>query len=337
MRILICTPGFYPQIGGLETINLLLANELSKRGWEVVVATPVTFSGEDNYRYKVVRNPGCKELIKWVKWCDLFVHNSIVIKYLFPLFFIRKPFIVVHHSCSFNWDQTENIQSKIKRLVSLSASNIVVSEAVAQNLRLPQGYCVIHNYYNSDKFRLTNPNVRTGFIYIGRLSYEKGVDLLLNAYSEYRKRGGIMDLTIVGDGYLRGELETLSDKLGISGKVIFLGQKNSDELVDILNSKRTLILPSVCNEAFGIVILEAMACGCYCIGSDGDGIQEAMGSLGTLFRKSNIDSLTEAMLSSDLVEKEAFDNYQVRVTEHLKSFSLEEITSKYEKRFMSQI
>ena len=93
--------------------------------------------------------------------------------------------------------------------------------------------------------------------------------------------------------------------------------------------KRTLVLPSICNEAFGIVVLEAMACGCYCIGSDGDGIQEAMGNIGHLFKKADADSLATAMLESEFESDEKFLDYCVRVENHLQAFTLKNITERW--------
>lgn len=49
-----------------------------------------------------------------------------------------------------------------------------------------------------------------------------------------------------------------------------------------------MIVPSIYNEAFGIVTLEGLACGCRCIVSDGDGLHEAVGKYGTLFIKGDI-------------------------------------------------
>lgn len=326
MKILICTPVFYPSVGGLETINLLLGRELVRAGNEVVIVTPAVSCEPDNFPFRVVRCPDRKQLMALYKWCDIFVHNAIVLKYVYPILLFRKPFVAVHHSSTFNWDQSVNIQSFAKRMVSLFAHNISVSEAVANNLRLPHGYTVIHNFFDSSLFRITNRNERSGFVYVGRLSFEKGLFLLIDAYCEYLSKGGKMGLTIVGDGYQKSALEKLVMERGIGEKVLFTGIKRGEELCGILNNNRTLVLPSICKEAFGIVILEAMACGCYCIGSDGDGIQEAMGPFGKLFIKSDKDSLASAMVESDSLSEGDFVDYCEQNEAYLRSFSLNAIS-----------
>lgn len=94
-------------------------------------------------------------------------------------------------------------------------------------------------------------------LFIGRLIYYKGVDVLLDAFS--RVQGA--QLYIAGDGPLRQQLENQASSLGISGKVHFLGRQSDENIKALLNDCDIFVLPSVANsEAFGIVQIEAMAC-----------------------------------------------------------------------------
>jgi rhamnosyl/mannosyltransferase len=69
-------------------------------------------------------------------------------------------------------------------------------------------------------------------------------------------------LLIVGDGPLRNRLESLAVSLGVSDNVIFLGEIQNELLVPYYHATKVFVLPSVArSEAFGIVQLEAMACG----------------------------------------------------------------------------
>lgn len=337
MKVLMCTPVFYPSVGGLETINLLLAKELTSQGLEVTVVTPTSSEQTDSFPFTVVRRPNARQLMNLYRWCDVFVHNAIVLKYVFPAFTFRKPFIIVHHSCTFNWDQSKNFQYFAKRAICHLAKNIVVSKAVAENLGLSSGYTVINNFYDSSIFVNNNHCRRDGFVYVGRLSREKGVKLLIEAYKRYLEDAGTMTLTIVGDGAERRKLESLVESFGIQNMVSFTGVLNPVQLRSLLNECRTLVLPSICKEAFGIVILEAMACGCYCIGSDGDGIQEAMGGFGKMFRKNDIDSLVCAMKSSEEWNDSEYERYCSQVKVYLNSFSVHSILEKWISFFRSTI
>jgi glycosyltransferase involved in cell wall biosynthesis len=91
---------------------------------------------------------------------------------------------------------------------------------------------------------------------VGRLVYYKGIKFLIQAMAKVDAR-----LVIIGEGPLRAELERQAAINGISDRVIFLGQVDHN-LTSYYHASDVLALPS-CerSEAFGIVQLEAMACG----------------------------------------------------------------------------
>jgi len=91
---------------------------------------------------------------------------------------------------------------------------------------------------------------------VGRLVYYKGIEFLVRAMRKVDAK-----LVIIGDGPLRAELEREAASIGISGRVIFLGEVD-DNLVNYYHASDVFALPS-CerSEAFGIVQLEAMASG----------------------------------------------------------------------------
>lgn len=94
-------------------------------------------------------------------------------------------------------------------------------------------------------------------LFVGRLVYYKGVDVLLDAFSKVRGA----KLYIAGDGPLRPELEKKAADLGIKSNVLFLGHVDDERLSSLLNECDMLVLPSVAeSEAFGLVQIEAMAC-----------------------------------------------------------------------------
>jgi rhamnosyl/mannosyltransferase len=101
-------------------------------------------------------------------------------------------------------------------------------------------------------------------LFVGVLRPYKGVDVLLKAMARVRAR-----LVVVGRGPNRLELSGLAARLGISGRVLFLGEVSDSERRILLHACDVFVLPSIDNrEAFGIVQLEAMACGRPVIASD---------------------------------------------------------------------
>jgi glycosyltransferase involved in cell wall biosynthesis len=94
-------------------------------------------------------------------------------------------------------------------------------------------------------------------ISVGRLVYYKGFDCLLRAMVDVRGK-----LLIVGDGPLRGELQSLATELGIADKVAFAGEIQNARMAPYYHASDLFALASVArSEAFGIVQIEAMAAG----------------------------------------------------------------------------
>lgn len=103
-------------------------------------------------------------------------------------------------------------------------------------------------------------------IYIGRLSGEKGVSLLLDAWAKWGTDAPALD--IIGDGPLLGELQDLVRRNGIDKTITFSGQLSFHETQAKLAQAKLLILPSLCFEGFPMVIREAFALGVPVAASD---------------------------------------------------------------------
>lgn len=324
MKLLIYTPAFYPNTGGLETINMIICEQLHKNGFDITLITPQSNPQNDDYKfsYRIIRNTSIKSLWHWYNWCDIYIHSVLSLNGIWPLLICPKKWIVIHHTCYFHaWNGKPTINSRIKSFASRFSRNIAVSHAVAEKLHL-RNATIIHNAYNSQLFRITNTGTRRGFVYVGRLVTEKGVDLLIEAYKLYSSQScNHWDLTIIGDGP-----EMINFKNHNSDNNIhFIGKKNGEDLVKELNSKACMIVPSVYNEAFGIVALEGLACGCRCIVSDGDGLREAVGNCGTLFQKGNIKDLADKMLIEENIK--AID-YNI-ISKHLEHYTSAVVGSHY--------
>jgi len=123
---------------------------------------------------------------------------------------------------------------------------------------------------------------RLDLIFVGGLDsahYFKGVDILLKSLA-FLKSKRKWHLNIIGEGNLQPEYEALSKRLGLEKKVDFLGKLNETELIKNLQNSDLLILPSInSNEAFGLVLIEALACGVPVIASDLPGVRNVFTNL----------------------------------------------------------
>jgi glycosyltransferase involved in cell wall biosynthesis len=110
-------------------------------------------------------------------------------------------------------------------------------------------------------------------LYVGSFIRRKGVEFLIQAFPEIHAHHPQTRLVLVGDGPLKSEYSSTINRLGIQNSVDFLGWQSPDQVSEWMRNARLLILPSI-NEAYGVVLLEALASGTPCIASEVDGIVE---------------------------------------------------------------
>ncbi len=143
-------------------------------------------------------------------------------------------------------------------------------------------------------------------LFVGRVVYQKGLDLLLHALGALRELS--WQLTIVGDGPLRPTLEKLAENLGIGGRIRFSGWKKEAELVAEYHQANLFVYPSR-HEGMPNAVLEAMAAGLPVIATRIAGNEELVrdGESGLLIQRENQQGLEIALrrllLDSDLREQ----------------------------------
>jgi len=121
-----------------------------------------------------------------------------------------------------------------------------------------------------DKY--ADPNEKI-VLYVGRLVPEKGVNVLIGAIPRILFAHPNTKFIIVGEGYSREMLSSLSKSLGVDRKVFFTRYVSDDEVKGLLGLADVQVVPSI-YEPFGIVCLEAMASGIPVVASDTGGLSE---------------------------------------------------------------
>lgn len=144
-----------------------------------------------------------------------------------------------------------------------------------------------------------NRNYEKIVSFVGKLTNFKGVDVLLKACKIYEKED-VLTL-IAGDGELFDELNKLKNELKLQN-VVFLGNRPHETLRKIYNIADVSIVPSR-REPFGLVALEAMACGTPVIGTNQGGIPDFLKEdVGILVEVENVEQLANAIL--DILNRE---------------------------------
>ena len=148
-------------------------------------------------------------------------------------------------------------------------------------------------------------------LFAGKLTALKGVDILLNSAQEYEKlQPGNIITVIAGSGEQEEELKRLKESLKLSS-VYFIGHRNQNELRRLYSNADIFAMPSR-YEAFGLVALEAMACGLPIAASDVGGLSDFVkGEAGTLVDVSDAGALCKAILKEMLNAHDASRRFSI--------------------------
>ncbi len=196
----------------------------------------------------------------------------------------RRPYVVTYGYRYF--EQISDADSRLRAYFFLWRANlaarfadrvIVTTDEMASYVthRVPQArILLVPNGVDTSLFRPTQ--ARTGcsykvIMYVGRLSPEKNLGLLIDALSLIDQVE--IQLVLVGDGDLRSELEAHARRRKV--RVHFRGVVPNHELPDILANADVFVLPSS-GEGHPKALLEAMSCGLPCVGTNVQGIREVL-------------------------------------------------------------
>ncbi len=173
--------------------------------------------------------------------------------------------------------------------------------------------------------RFAQPHERLVLL-VGRLVYEKGFHLALDALAQTVERLGGIRFVVAGSGTAEAELRAQAERLGLMRHGSFLGWVGDDMLHALYRVAEIAIVPSI-YEPFGLVALEAMACGCLCIVADTGGLREVVpgnGTVGLRFRSRDADALGE-VLARILNDDRARARLVAEAREHVLGFDWREV------------
>ncbi|ACK73634.1 glycosyl transferase group 1 [Gloeothece citriformis PCC 7424] len=133
---------------------------------------------------------------------------------------------------------------------------------------------IIHCGIEPSLFELTShQSDRKRLLYVGRLAVEKGLPILLEALATLKSYHQDMLLIVVGDGSDRPKLESLTQNLGLSNNVKFVGYQSQGEVRNYLQQTDIFILPSFA-EGLPVSLMEALAAGVPVVTTQIAGVSE---------------------------------------------------------------
>ena len=164
---------------------------------------------------------------------------------------------------------------------------------------------------------------------VGRLVYEKGFQLALDALPGVIERVENVRFLVAGSGTHEGELKAQAEQLGLSRHGMFLGWIGDDVLHSLYRIADLCVVPSI-YEPFGLVALEAMASGCPCIVADTGGLREVVPSgerVGLRFNGGDAEHLG-VMIERLLIDLELRDRLVMEASEHVLRFDWDDIAQR---------
>jgi glycosyltransferase involved in cell wall biosynthesis len=179
------------------------------------------------------------------------------------------------------------------------ATSSALFKAMKKDMSLKENeISLIPNFLTNIKFNKCNVTTKKNqFLYVGRLSEEKGVDVSITAINIMVHKQGIKDIVfkIAGKGPDELRLKNLVKKLKLDKNIEFLGYVDHDRLNCLYQESAALIVPSVWREAFGRVCLEAMKNKTPIIASDIGGLSNLIinEKNGLLFEPGNAPQLSK--------------------------------------------
>jgi glycogen synthase len=163
---------------------------------------------------------------------------------------------------------------------------------------------------------------------VGRLVYEKGFQFALDALPGVIERVGGVRFLVAGSGPYEGELRAQATRLGLDQHGTFVGWIDDPTLHCLYRVADLCVVPSI-YEPFGLVALEAMACGCPCLVADTGGLREVVPSpdVGLRFRSRDPRSLAR-MLERVLTDDALRDGLVVEASEHVLRFDWSDVATR---------
>jgi glycosyltransferase involved in cell wall biosynthesis len=324
---------FFPpeQPGGVSSMIPFILDRFNKRGWEMELFSlpkrvrskgvdPVTFSTFDWEVYE--GNPTVDKYIQtykdYVWWTKLRLNKTydlihahhpiagLVMKQLYP----ETPVIITVHSSyerelvlngkippdgveyQFLTSIYRELEEQLDQVITASHS---FKQYLAEFFQEPERIGVIPNGFDEKRFRpVPHENKIPQLITVCRLVPAKGIDILLLACAELKKKGHAFVLHLIGDGPIRQELEQMAIELNIYEEIIFYGYMLHPE--DFMPFFDVFVLPSRA-ESFGSVFAEAALCGLALVGTDVGGIPEQIiqGQNGLLVPVGDVPALANAL------------------------------------------
>ncbi len=232
------------------------------------------------------------------------------------------PVVISEHATAFARGKIRGLERQKIKLAFAHADRVCpVSKALQKHIEaagIHANFHVVPNVVDTHHFiPIATPATKTAqkrLLLVALLTPVKGVDYLLKALAALKEKRSDFVLDIVGDGPNREEYEQLTQHLNLQNQVHFHGLKRKEEVVQFMQQCDIFVLPSLL-ETFGVVYIEAMACGKPVLAAAIDGPSELITEqTGRLIPPADVDALAKAL-------DDMLDHYQDYDATHIARYA----------------
>jgi glycosyltransferase involved in cell wall biosynthesis len=321
MRILIHSIYLHPEVGGMESHILHLAEKLIDLGHKVTIVSSRSIKGTekrehiggiDIHRVALPFRNYFGILLYVILSIPKFVRlartHDVIHCHSFASGFAgaiargeQQPFVLTIHTSHFNRLSRKAILRPFFRwmmkradyIITASKELSVLTGAVIQRKDItPMPNAVSLKLFRQEEGPATTEGGEFLLMYSGHILEVKGVDVLIRALPllEFDWK-----LNIIGEGVFEKTIRELADSLGVSGKIEFMGMVPHEEMPEHIRKANLVVIPSRI-EATSIAALEAMACGRIVVASNTGGLPEIVREeWGYLFEREDHEDLARAL------------------------------------------
>lgn len=269
-------------------------------------------------------------VIKKYKKIDI-IHAHVGYPAGYVAYYLSKkykiPYIITEHMSPFPFKElikNDRLKHELNLAYKYCKSIIAVSPSLKNDIS-KYGFNkieVIPNFVDEDVFYPLNIKSDSKFIFVTicGINEQKGINILLHAIKEWSPENNI-EFKIAGNGPLLDYYKNLAIELKINHLIKWIGSVSRDKVCELLNKSNVFVLPSN-HETFGIVYVEALACGLPIIATKCGGPESIVNnSNGLLVEKNSPKKLNLAM-------QEIFNNYQFYDRDLIRNSFLENFSKK---------
>src|SRR3989344_105154 len=348
--------------GGVQEVVLALQSELSARGHNVKIITPLHRNHKDSKAENTIFigiSADFKSLFNTTAQVSVSLNTDGIEDMLaqekFDILNFHEPWVPIMSRQLLVRSQAKNIATfhaklpetavthTIERVITPYTKSIMkyldeltaVSDAAAEYVQslTTRNINIVPNGIDLNKYKKTahkDQSETRSILFIGRLEKRKGVKYLIKAFALLQEKSPGVELTIAGDGPDRIKLETYVLNHGINN-VNFVGFVSESEKLHLLSRAALFCSPALYGESFGIVLLEALASGVVTVAGDNPGYSSVMKDIGTISLVNPKDGKEFARRLDLLIGNQALrQEWRKWAADYVKQFDYKIVAKQYE-------